>query len=58
MNFRNNGHLENRITIYIEQYSKRNNVRITGIQGDKEHETSISVTDQIMTLIYYVETLI
>ncbi|KAH3885326.1 hypothetical protein DPMN_009320 [Dreissena polymorpha] len=35
----------------LEQYSRRNNLRITGLQGDTEFQSSISVTEQVSSLL-------
>ncbi|KAH3719412.1 hypothetical protein DPMN_062244 [Dreissena polymorpha] len=35
----------------LEQYRRRNNLRITGLQGDKEFQSSISVTLQVSSLL-------
>ena len=34
-----------------EQYSRRNNLRITGLQGDEEFQSSIALTEQVSSLL-------
>jgi len=34
-----------------EQYSRRNNLRITGLHGDTEFQSSIAVTEQVTSLL-------